>query len=155
MRRTTYTSRIARAVLLALTRRWETGVRRAGPLTAAVIGLTLFAAGCGGSAGLGAASAGAKDGQVSVPGSQGQTPGAGQGGQESVGSFTVAFAECMRTHGVPNFPNPNGQAGQLGPGSGVDPTSLDYQAALNGPCKSLAPPAWVSSGPLSNGGGGS
>lgn len=77
----------------------------------------------------------------------------GQSGNTSTGSFSVAFAECMRAHGVPKFPNPNGSAGQLGPGSGVDPTSSAYQAALNGPCKSLAPAGWVSSGPVSNGGG--
>jgi hypothetical protein len=67
----------------------------------------------------------------------------------SVGSFTAAFARCMRAHGVPNFPDPNGRSGQLGPGSGVDPGSPAYLAAINGPCRSLAPPAWLdsSSGP--------
>jgi hypothetical protein len=70
---------------------------------------------------------------------------AGQGNQAS-STFTLAFAKCMQTHGVPNFPDPSGQAGQLGPGSGVDPASPQFQSALNGPCLSLAPPAWVSSG---------
>jgi hypothetical protein len=70
---------------------------------------------------------------------------AGQGNEGS-GTFTLAFAKCMQAHGVPNFPDPDGQAGQLGPGSGVDPTSPQFQSALNGPCSSLAPPAWVSAG---------
>src|ERR1051326_9514272 len=76
-------------------------------------------------------------------GSQGTT--GGHGG--TVGSFTVAFAQCMRSHGVPAFPDPNGRGNQLGPYSGIDPTSAVFQAALNGPCKSLAPQAWIDNGP--------
>jgi hypothetical protein len=64
----------------------------------------------------------------------------------SAGGFTVDFAKCMRAHGVPNFPDPDGQAGQLGPNSGIDPESRQFQAALNGPCKALAPPQWLDSG---------
>ncbi|WP_203922994.1 hypothetical protein [Rugosimonospora africana] len=71
-------------------------------------------------------------------------PGSGQGG--SVGSFTVEFAACMRAHGVPNFPDPNGQPGQLGPNSGIDPGSPQFQAAINGPCRPLAPSQWLDSG---------
>ena len=68
-------------------------------------------------------------------------------GQRSTGEFTVEFAKCMRANGVPNFPDPTGTPGQLGPDSGVDPGAPAYLAALNGPCRSLAPPAWVDSGP--------
>jgi hypothetical protein len=80
--------------------------------------------------------------------------GSGSGSQtdnRSTGAYTVAFATCMRAHGVPKFPDPEGSA-QLGPGSGIDPTSPTFQAALNGPCVSLAPAGWVSSGLVSNGG---
>jgi hypothetical protein len=76
----------------------------------------------------------------------------GDSGNRSAGGYSVTFARCMRAHGVPNFPDPNnpndptGQGGQLGPDSGVDPTSAAFQAALNGPCRSLAPAGWVSSG---------
>ncbi|MDN3356464.1 hypothetical protein [Actinomadura sp. DC4] len=79
--------------------------------------------------------------------------GGGQGG--SVGTYTVAFAKCMRAHGIPKFPDPNGRAGQLGPSSGIDPGSARFRDALDGPCKSLAPPAWVDSGKASVPGGGS
>jgi hypothetical protein len=74
--------------------------------------------------------------------------GAGNGGQgtQASGSWTAAFAKCMRAHGVPNFPDPGGQGGQLGPGSGIDPNSPKFTAAVNGPCLSLAPAGWVSSG---------
>ena len=64
--------------------------------------------------------------------------------KETSGTYSEGFAECMRAHGVSNLPDPNGSAVP----SGVDPASPAYQAALNGPCKSLAPPGWVSSGPV-------
>ena len=43
----------------------------------------------------------------------------------------LAFATCMRSHGVPNFPDPppGGQAIRILPGSGVDPQSPQYQTA--------------------------
>lgn len=99
------------------------------------------------------------------PGSSGSAPSASSGtsssgnissgnrnggqGNQGTGTFTVAFARCMRANGVPDFPDPNGQAGQLGPGSGIDPASPEFQSAINGPCKSLAPPGWVDSGKVS------
>jgi hypothetical protein len=67
---------------------------------------------------------------------------------------TIAFARCMRAHGVPNFPTPTSRPGLLGPSSGIAPSSPRFEAALNGPCQSLAPPAWVSSGPVNSGRGG-
>lgn len=73
------------------------------------------------------------------------TPPADGGQGRTAGEFTTEFARCMREHGVPNFPDPNGTAGQLGPNSGIDPTSAAFQSALNGPCKPLAPTAWLSS----------
>jgi hypothetical protein len=76
-----------------------------------------------------------------------------QSGNTTTGGYSVAFAECMRAHGVAKFPNPNGSGNQLGPDSGVNPASSAYQAALNGPCESLAPAGWVSSGPITKGGG--
>ncbi len=79
---------------------------------------------------------------------QGSKAGNGSAGNESTGSYSLAFAQCMRTNGVSNFPNPHG-SGELGPSSGIDPTSSAFQAALNGPCQSLAPPGWVASGPVS------
>jgi hypothetical protein len=74
------------------------------------------------------------------------TPKASGGGSKStVGEFSVAFAECMRAHGMTNFPNPDGQPGQLFQSGVIG--SAPFQNAVNGPCKSLAPPAWVSNGP--------
>jgi hypothetical protein len=76
-----------------------------------------------------------------------------QSGNTTTGGYSVAFAGCMRAHGVPKFPNPNGSPNQLGPDSGFNPSSSAYQAALNGPCESLAPVGWVSPGPVTKGGG--
>lgn len=51
----------------------------------------------------------------------------------------LRFANCMRSHGVPNFPDP-GQGGgiKLTPSSGIDPRSPAFQAAQRA-CKAYAP----------------
>jgi hypothetical protein len=97
----------------------------------------------------------ARSSSTAIPASNGTgavtRPGSGSGsqsGNRSVDSYSLAFGRCMRVHGVPKFPNPNGEGSQLGPDSGVKPTSRVFQAALNGPCESLAPAGWVSSGPV-------
>jgi hypothetical protein len=113
---------------------------RLGVLAIALSALAILGAGCSGSTETGG-------------GTSGATPSASSGGNESSSTFTVKFAECMRANGVPNFPNPNGQGNELGPQSGIDPTSPAFQNAINGPCKSLAPQGWVSSGPVTRGGG--
>jgi hypothetical protein len=65
--------------------------------------------------------------------------------QSSPGGSTqnraAAFSACMRSHGVPSFPDPNSH-GQLyikmTKGSALDPSSPRFQAAQTA-CKSLAP----------------
>jgi hypothetical protein len=122
---------------------------RAGILAAGITGLALFAGACGGSA------MAAKDPASSAPAKSDthintKSKGAAKNGgtqNGSLGNFSQEFAKCMRSNGVAKFPDPNGKGGQLGPNSGVDPASSTYQKALNGPCKTLAPPAWVQSGP--------
>jgi hypothetical protein len=56
----------------------------------------------------------------------------------------------MRSHGVPNFPDPvNGViSGSAGSGSGFDPRSPQFQAAQQA-CKSLLPAGPQSGGPSS------
>ena len=53
----------------------------------------------------------------------------------------ASFAACMRKHGVPNFPDPNGQ-GMFTPDQlqQLDPTSPLFQAAFKA-CESLEPKA--------------
>ena len=113
------------------------------PLSILVAAAALSAVACGGPADpSSSASASASAGNVIAGGG---APGGGSG-QQSTGGFSLAFAKCIRAHGVPDFPDPDGQAGQLSPGSGFNPNTPQFQAALNGPCVSLAPPGWVGSG---------
>lgn len=141
------------------TRKGARWLLRAGLVLAALTGLTLPTAACQGASGR--PSTGTTDTSLGVqaPGSGVQTTSSASPSNglspdnRSSSSFTAAFAKCMRENGVANFPDPNGSAGQLGPASGIDPTSNAFQSALNGPCQSLAPPEWLSSGPVSRGGG--
>ena len=117
------------------------GQHRAGPVAAGLASLVLVAAAClGCSAGHGTAGAdsGSGGGQTSTGG------GASSPGHSTAGNYTLAFARCMRAHGVPKFPDPGSP---IGPGSGFDPGSPNFQAAVKGPCRSLAPHAWVAPGP--------
>jgi hypothetical protein len=53
----------------------------------------------------------------------------------------VAFARCMRSHGLPDFPDPSSNGGiQINgsQGGALDPNSAQYQTAFAA-CKSLMP----------------
>ena len=67
------------------TRLCRTWMRRASLLAAGMAGVALLAAACGGS-----------------------SPGPSRGGQHK---SAVAYAACMRAHGITNFPDPNSQGG--------------------------------------------
>ena len=51
------------------------------------------------------------------------------GGGGSNSSAELAFAQCMQTHGVPNFPDPSSNGGTVG-SAGVDPNSPQFQSAF-------------------------
>jgi hypothetical protein len=98
--------------------------------------LGVVAAGCGSSPSASVANLGSPPTTTSSgpSGNTGSSAGgrggpAGNSGQSTVGlgGITVQFAQCMRTHGVANFPDPNGQ-GQV-QFSGVNPTSPPFEAA--------------------------
>ena len=154
------TTPIASGTTTTTTKQRGTRLRRAIFVFAALASLALLAAACGGSSADPAAKSGSTathshsstqgGGVVTRPGPR---SGSGSGNESVGGTFTLAFAKCMRAHGVAEFPNPDGQGGQLGPGSGINPASPAFEAAINGPCRPLAPPAWVSSGTVSKGGG--
>lgn len=59
------------------------------------------------------------------------SPGSNTGGNgSSSGGITVAFSQCMRTHGVPNFPDPNSNGVISGAISdGVTPSSPQFKKA--------------------------
>jgi hypothetical protein len=51
----------------------------------------------------------------------------------------VKFSQCMRAHGVSNFPDPSSNgATVVGPSTGVNPQSQQFQTAQEA-CKSLMP----------------
>jgi hypothetical protein len=104
--------------------------------------VALVAAGCG--------SASSSLGVASLGGAHTTTTGAPAGnagaGGSSPGSALVLntgnglkFAQCMRAHGVPNFPDPSSNGSiQVGPSSGVDKGSPKFQAALQA-CQKVLP----------------
>ena len=71
-------------------------------------------------------------------------PKADQAGQndQQLQAQALQFAQCMRAHGVPNFPDPkvSGNTVEIGggPNSGIDPNSSTFQAAQQA-CASLLP----------------
>jgi hypothetical protein len=92
----------------------------------ALLALVVLAAGCGGGA---------------------KTPGGAAAGSSGVAAKFEAFAKCMRSHGISDFPDPtsgpDGGVGIIlngGRGSDLDPNNPRFKAAQQG-CQSLAPAA--------------
>src|SRR5512133_3480676 len=88
----------------------------------AVIGLSLLAAACGGG------SSGAKVAQV---GTTSSTKGSGSSSASGSGNPT-AYSACMRSHGVPNFPDPDSK-GRIKVTSGVDANGHKTGVDTNSP----------------------
>ncbi|MFD7406990.1 hypothetical protein ACFV7R_30910 [Streptomyces sp. NPDC059866] len=63
----------------------------------------------------------------------------------------LAYSQCMRENGVPNFPDPQADGGgiRISPQDGLDPNSQEFQDAQQA-CQDLAPQG----GPGGTGGGG-
>jgi hypothetical protein len=109
-----------------------------------VLALAVAAAGCGGTNPPGIADvAGAptttsSSSQSPSPG--GLSSGSGGGAQLTMKMTNgVKFSQCMRSHGVPNFPDPGSSGSiQIGPSSGIDPGSPKFQAAQSA-CQKLMP----------------
>ena len=107
--------------------------------SAALAALALLASGCGGSkapsvANLGTTTTAASSGSPASTGagSSGSTaPGVG------LASAALAYAKCMRSSGVPNFPDPSANGGfQLS--AGTDPSSPAFQTT-RAKCQKLLP----------------
>jgi hypothetical protein len=106
---------------------------------AAALGVTV--AGC---------STGSTSPTAATAGSQPTATAASSAGTDSSGATplaqAVAYSQCIRSHGVPNFPDPV-QTPSGGYGyrtTGIDPNSAAFQGALQA-CKSLPSP-WNSRG---------
>jgi hypothetical protein len=101
-------------------------------LAATLLSGALLAAGCSsGSGGPGVASVASG------------TPSGGSSATGSVKDRALAYSQCMREHGITDFPDP-GPNGQIqlkgGPGSDLNPNSQRFNAAQRA-CKSLQPTA--------------
>jgi hypothetical protein len=56
-------------------------------------------------------------------------------------SRALKYSQCMRSHGLPNFPDPTESSNGIGLRlSGIDPNSSEFQAAQTA-CRSLSPTA--------------
>lgn len=106
---------------------------------AAAIGLALSVAAC---------ASGSKSPTVPSIGT-GPTTTAAQAGASSSGGDTplaegLAYAQCMRNHGVPNFPDPvaTPSGGYGFRTTGIDPQSAAFQGAVQA-CRSLSPQWWT------------
>jgi hypothetical protein len=76
---------------------------------------------------------------------EGGRPSAAQ--QAKMQQAMLAFARCMRSHGVPKFPDPKvGGALTIGSKSGVDPNTPQFKAAQQA-CKKLVPGSPFASSP--------
>lgn len=71
------------------------------------------------------------------PSSAGGSSPAASGSSSSSGSQLVAYARCMRAHGVTDYPDSGAVTGAT-PGSDLDPDNPTYQAARQA-CQSLHP----------------
>ena len=111
---------------------------------AALATLAVLLAGCGGkSASPGVANIGTtttpttntSEGSSGSGGNLGIARGSGPSGGASLrlagsGKNIAEFASCMRTHGEPNFPDPNAQGVlSIDSSSGIDPSSPQFQSA--------------------------
>jgi hypothetical protein len=107
---------------------YNTGVPPSQPFTSviAAFGCGVAIAACGGTA---------SDSNVS--GSSSPSPRVG----------FLQFSECMRTHGVPNFPDPSGGGG-INLTSGINPAAPAFIAAKS-KCKHLLPGGGPTTGPPS------
>jgi hypothetical protein len=120
----------------ALARRAGASFALAGVVAVMVLGTAILATGCGGgSSGRAVTSLG----PTTIPAG---SSAAASANKASVFSRALAFAQCMRSHGEPNFPDPVRQGNSahetISPDSGVDPNSPQFTAARNA-CKHLLP----------------
>jgi hypothetical protein len=69
--------------------------------------------------------------------------------QHQAMAAALRMAQCMRAHGIKDFPDPNSQGGiaiKAGPGSDLDPNNPQFKAA-NAACQHLMPGPKFGSGP--------
>jgi hypothetical protein len=108
--------------------------RRAPVLAAVLVGLAWLAAGCGGGS---KAPSVVSLATTTVTGTSADTSGSSTDSASTTGSL-VAYAGCMRSHGVPNFPDPKPGGGFDLTGTGINRFSPQVESAQKA-CASVAP----------------
>jgi hypothetical protein len=112
--------------------------RRRPPAALVLVALiSLIGAGCGSNTPTGTANGSADSGNRAGTANSG---GAGGNTQATKREKAVKFAECVRAHGVPHFPDPDA-SGNFN--FGVDVSEAVFTAAVNA-CKALQPPGSLS-----------
>ena len=106
----------------------------------ALAAVALLAAGCGGSSAPSVAALGTTTSATTTPAGSASSGSASSGGGLSLKTQNgFQFSACMRSHGIANFPDPNSQGAiQVGPGSGIGPSSPKFQAAQKA-CQKVLP----------------
>ena len=96
----------------------------------ALVAIALLAAACGaGPHPSGVASLGKTKSSSAVAGGVATTLPSGASVEQHF-QKALKFSECMRSNGIPNFPDPNSTGGiDIGASSGIDPQSPQFQAA--------------------------
>ncbi len=123
-----------RRTQLSAAGRWQPGAAIFG----AIVGSALLATGCGGSSP-----------SASVAHLGTTTTSRPAKGSSSGNGSPLAYAQCMRAHGVPDFPDPNSQGGfalEGGPNGDFNPNSSAFQQA-NDDCQRFTPTSGLGHGP--------
>ena len=105
--------------------RQQSRLRSSIALSSVLVALGVLASACGGSASPGVADLGSTTTTANAV--------SAQAGSHAPGQQALAFTHCMRTHGVPGFPEPqissHGVSINIGPGAGVNPKSAIFRSA--------------------------
>jgi hypothetical protein len=110
-------------------------LRRAAPVFFALGLAGLLFAACGGASGPGVASIGSTTTSTIAVGSANPSP---FQGLDQEYDYALSYAECMRTHGVPGFPDPVKSSHQMSFNPKADSNSPQFSSA-NDACKHLLP----------------
>lgn len=121
--------------------------RRVGVLAAAIAASAVaLLAGCGGTS---SSSTGAGGSSPAASGAGGGDAARSLAPSPSLQAETLKFSRCMRSHGVPNFPDPSNDGGLSLVGTGVNRNSPAFKSASQA-CQSLMPGGVGPSGQQSN-----
>ena len=103
----------------------------------ALLSVTVAVTGCGGSSSPGVAHLSSAKG---VPSASSETGGSSPETPARLEQAAVAYAKCMRSNGVPNFPDPNASGGfAFHARAGMNPSSPAFKAA-QAKCRHFMPP---------------